>query len=85
MSVKQQLAEAVAALPESVSMEEAFARLYRAFQAKQERLAADAEPPPPRKVIEERLRRLAAAAGTFVGPVLSAEALRREAMYEDGT
>jgi hypothetical protein len=34
MSAKQQLAEAVAALPESTSLEEAFDRLYRAFKEK---------------------------------------------------
>jgi hypothetical protein len=33
--------------------------------------------------IQERLRRLRASAGTFEGPVLSDEALRRENMYDD--
>jgi hypothetical protein len=84
MSIKQQFAEAVAALPESVSVDEAFNRLYRAFRAKQERLASGSEPPPALEVIQERLRRLASATGTLEGPVLSADALRREALYEDG-
>lgn len=34
MSSKQQLAELVASLPESLSLEEAFERLYRAYQEK---------------------------------------------------
>ena len=34
MSAKQQLAEAVAALPETASLQEAFARLYQAFKEK---------------------------------------------------
>lgn len=34
MSAKQQLAEAVASLPESASLEDAFDRLYRAFKEK---------------------------------------------------
>lgn len=35
MSTKQQLAEAIAALPDSISIEEAVDRLYRAFKLKQ--------------------------------------------------
>jgi hypothetical protein len=34
MSSKEQLAEMVASLPESLSLEEAFERLYRAYQEK---------------------------------------------------
>lgn len=43
MSAKQQLAEAIAALPDSISVEEAVERLYRAFKLKQARLG-QAEP-----------------------------------------
>ena len=43
MSVKEEFAEAVAALPDSVSVEEAFGRLYRAFPVKQVSQAAHAE------------------------------------------
>lgn len=35
MSTKQRLAEAIAALPESLTIEEAVERLYRAFKLKQ--------------------------------------------------
>lgn len=35
MSTKQQLAEAIAALPDSLSLEEAVERLYQAFKRKQ--------------------------------------------------
>jgi hypothetical protein len=38
MSAKEQLAEAIAALPDSISVEEAVERLYRAFKLKQARL-----------------------------------------------
>ncbi len=40
MSAKQQLAEAIATLPESTSLEEAFERLYAAFKEKLRREAA---------------------------------------------
>lgn len=40
MSGKQQFAEALAAVPESASLEEVFARLYAAFKEKQRRQAA---------------------------------------------
>jgi hypothetical protein len=46
MSIKQQLTQAVADLPESVSLEEAFERLYRAFRAQQEALQRDAKAAP---------------------------------------
>jgi hypothetical protein len=40
MSVKSQLTQAIAELPDSLSMEEAVERIYRAFKLKQERVGS---------------------------------------------
>lgn len=45
MSVKQALSEAIEALPESTTLEEAFERLYRAFRLKQAASGAEPERP----------------------------------------
>ena len=39
MSVKRKFSEEIEAFPESVTVEEAFQRLYRAFRLKQDRIA----------------------------------------------
>ncbi len=61
MSGKQQLAEAVAALPDSITVEEAVERLYRAFKLKRalSRLnRADAQPDSTRPSLGARLQQL---------------------------
>lgn len=49
MSAKQQLAEAIAALPDSLSIEEAVERLYQAFKLKQAALRGASSSERPRR------------------------------------
>ncbi len=52
MSAKQQLSEAVASLPESTTLQEAFDRLYRAFKEKLRREAERNTPLQPLPMLE---------------------------------
>lgn len=66
MSAKRDLAQAVEALPESITIEEAFERLYQAFKLK--RAQTHPEPPIPMPDFMARLREY------WKGPPMSAEA-----------
>ncbi len=59
MSAKKQLAEAVQELPDSVTVEEAFERLYRLFKLRHQATLEKTRPTtrPEGADIEERLRR----------------------------
>jgi hypothetical protein len=66
MSTKQRLAEAIAELPDSLSIEEAVERLYRAFKAKQIR---EASAPAPRRRRAGSARGLIRIAPDFDAPL----------------
>jgi len=94
MSAKQALAEAVAALPDTLSLEEAVERISRALKLK--RAGADprelgpnmpmTNPPAVDELTaQQRLQRLDNGAGILRAPPLPDEALRREHLYEDPT
>ena len=72
MSVKQELAMAVSALPESISVEEAFERLLGAFKMKQAAIAA---------ARAERIRAALAVCGKYRDPAGSSDVAQDHDRY----